>query len=258
MTNSSLVSYKRLSPNCTIPRNKPITKITVHHMAGNLSVEKCGEIFAPTSRKASSNYGIGSDGRIGLYVEEKDRSWCSGNAENDNMAVTIEVANCNGAPNWEVSDEAFKSLVALCIDICIRNNIEYLYYTGDKLGNLTLHQFFQATACPGPYLKSKIPELVRLVNDGLDESRNKVIDIKGEATIEPKTTENYPILRKGCTGDYVKKLQTRLVQLGYDPKGIDGIFGPGCLQAVKDFQRSRFLVVDGIVGPKTWRELYGN
>ena len=89
MSNSSLISYTKISPNRTSPRKKPIRKITIHHMAGNLTVEQCGAVFAPTSRKASSNYGIGTDGRIGMYVEEKDRAWTSSSPDNDNQAVTI-------------------------------------------------------------------------------------------------------------------------------------------------------------------------
>ena len=95
-TNSSLVTYKKLSPNRNSPRNHKIDTITIHCMAGNLTVETCGNLFAASSRQASSNYGIGSDGRIALYVEEKDRSWASSNAANDNRAVTIEVANDGG------------------------------------------------------------------------------------------------------------------------------------------------------------------
>lgn len=167
MSNSKLVKYTKLSPNCTKPRNKPITKITIHHMAGNLSIESCGAGFAQPTRRASSNYGIGTDGRIGLYVEEKDRSWCSSNSDNDNRAVTIEVANCGGAPEWKVSDKALAALIELCTDICKRNGIKELIFTGDKSGNLTLHKYFKATECPGKYLESKIPYIVKEVNKRL-------------------------------------------------------------------------------------------
>lgn len=167
MSNSKLVKYTKLSPNCTKPRNKPITKITIHHMAGNLSIESCGAGFAQPTRRASSNYGIGTDGRIGLYVEEKDRSWCSSNSDNDNRAVTIEVANCGGAPEWKVSDKALAALIELCTDICKRNGIKELIFTGDKSGNLTLHKYFKATDCPGKYLESKIPYIVKEVNKRL-------------------------------------------------------------------------------------------
>ena len=102
MSNSKLAGVTILSPNCTKPRNHWIDKITIHHMAGNLTVEQCGALFAKESRAASANYGIGSDGRIGLYVEEENRSWCSGSRENDHRAITIEVANSGGAPDWPV------------------------------------------------------------------------------------------------------------------------------------------------------------
>lgn len=167
MSNSKLVNYTRLSPNCNKPRNHRIDKITIHHMAGNLTVEQCGAIFAPTSRQASSNYGIGSDGRVGMYVEECNRSWCSSNAENDHRAVTIEVANDGGAPDWHVSDKALSKLIELCSDICKRNGISKLNYTGDKSGNLTMHKWFAATGCPGPYLESKFAYIAEQVNKRL-------------------------------------------------------------------------------------------
>lgn len=170
MSNSKLVNYTRLSPNCNKPRNHKIDKITIHHMAGNLTVEQCGAVFAPTSRQASSNYGIGSDGRVGLYVDETNRSWCSSNASNDHRAITIEVANDGGAPNWHVSDKALSKLIELCVDICKRNGIKKLNYTGDTSGNLTMHKWFAATGCPGPYLESKFKYIADQVNKRLSGS----------------------------------------------------------------------------------------
>lgn len=164
MSNSSLVDYVKISPNKTSPRNHKIDRITIHHMAGNLSVETCGNVFAPSSRQASSNYGIDSDGRVGMYVEEKDRSWCSSNKSNDHRAVTIEVADDQGGPNWHSSDKAMHKLVELCADICKRNGISRLNYTGDTNGNLTMHKWFAATDCPGAYLESKFSWIADQVN----------------------------------------------------------------------------------------------
>ena len=175
MSNSNLVTYTKISPNSTNPRNDKIRKITIHHMAGNLSIETCGNAFANPARQASSNYAIGTDGRIGMYVEEKNRAWTSGNAANDNQAVTIEVANCGGAPEWRISDAAMKSLIELCADICIRNGIEKLNYTGDASGNLTRHNMFQATLCPGPYLQGKFNYICEEVNKKLTEYHNSKI-----------------------------------------------------------------------------------
>lgn len=163
MSNSPLVNYTRISPNRNSPRNQPISKITVHHMAGNLSVETCGNVFAPSSRQASSNYGIGSDGRVGMYVEEKDRSWASSSAWNDHRAVTIEVANDQIGGNWHVSDAAWNKLVELCVDICRRNGMKSLVWTGGKDGSLTCHYMYASTSCPGPYLKGRMAELARTV-----------------------------------------------------------------------------------------------
>ena len=174
MSNSPLVDYTKISPNRTSPRDHAIDRITIHHMAGNLSVESCGNVFAPSSRQASSNYGIDSEGRVGMYVEEKDRSWCSSNSANDHRAVTIEVADNAGAPGWGCSDKAMNKLVELCADICRRNGISKLVYTGDTNGNLTMHKWFAATDCPGAYLESKFPWIANQVNKILNgESNNK-------------------------------------------------------------------------------------
>lgn len=142
-------------------------------MAGNLSVETCGNVFAPASRKASSNYGVGTDGRVGMYVEEKNRAWTSSNADNDHQAVTIEVANDEIGGNWHVSDKALEKTIDLCVDICKRNGIKKLNFTGNKNGNLTMHKWFAATNCPGPYLESKFPYIANEVNKRLNAPTTK-------------------------------------------------------------------------------------
>lgn len=188
-TNSPLIDHTRLSPNKTSPRDHRIDTITIHCMAGNLSVEACGSLFAQTSKKASSNYGIGSDGRIALYVEEKDRSWCSSNAANDNRAVTIEVANDGGGPDWHVSDKAMASLIRLIADICKRNQIPELKWRADKsligqtdLQNMTVHRWFAAKSCPGDYLYRRHGYIADQVNHILTDSCNA--PVKG-SSIQP-------------------------------------------------------------------------
>ena len=170
MSNSSLVSYTKLSPNCDHPRNHAIDKITIHHMAGDLSVETCGNLFANPNREASANYGIGSDGRVGLYVDEGDRAWASASPSNDNRAVNIEVANDATGGDWPVSAAAYSKLIDLCVDICQRNGIKALNYTGGADGNLTEHRMFMATACPGPYLHERMPRIAAEVNNRLNKT----------------------------------------------------------------------------------------
>ena len=131
MSNSPLVDYTRISPNKNSPRNHKIDTITIHCVVGQCTVETLGNIFAPTSRQASSNYGVGTDGKIGMYVEEKDRSWCSSNAANDNRAVTIEVASDTKHP-YAVNDRAFAALLDLVTDICKRNGIRKLVWSTKK------------------------------------------------------------------------------------------------------------------------------
>lgn len=154
MGNSPLVSYTKISPNKTSPRNHKIDTITIHCVAAQASVETLGNEFYKPSKEASSNYGIGPDGRIGMYVEEKDRSWCSSNPSNDHRAITIEVASDSSHP-YKITDAAYKSLIELCADICKRNGISELKWKGDKslIGqidkqNMTVHRWFKNKECP--------------------------------------------------------------------------------------------------------------
>ena len=131
MSNSKLISCTLISPNKNSPRNHKIDTITIHCVVGQCSAERIGEIFKPTSRQASSNYGIGYDGRIGLYVDEADRSWCSSSAANDNRAITIEVASDTKHP-YAVNDKAYAALLDLVEDICRRNGIKKLVWSTSK------------------------------------------------------------------------------------------------------------------------------
>lgn len=166
--NSSLTQYVQLSPNATFPREDTVKKITIHHMAGDISLERLGEVFANPGRGASANYAIDVEGDVALYVEECNRAWTSSNSDNDNMAVTIEVANDENGGEWHVSDESYNTLINLCVDICERNGIDELIWTGDEKGTLTIHKFFNAeTECPGPYLEELMPQIAEEVTQRL-------------------------------------------------------------------------------------------
>ena len=174
MSNSPLVSYTKISPNKTSPRNKKIDTITIHCVVGQCSVETLGNIFAPTSIQASSNYGVGVDGRIGMYVEEKDRSWCSSNAANDHRAITIEVASDTTEP-YAVNDKAFAALIDLVTDICQRNGIKKLVWSTNKEDrvnhkngcNMTVHRDYANKSCPGTYLYERHGQIADEVNKRL-------------------------------------------------------------------------------------------
>ena len=165
MSNSPLVDYTRISPNKNSPRNHKIDTITIHCGVGQCTVETLGNIFAPTSRQASSNYGVGTDGKIGMYVEEKDRSWCSSNA------VTIEVASDTKHP-YAVNDRAFAALLDLVTDICKRNGIKKLVWSTKKADrvnhkngcNMTVHRDYANKSCPGDYLYNRHGEIAAEVN----------------------------------------------------------------------------------------------
>lgn len=201
MSNSPLVSYTKLSPNHSGKRNHVIDTITIHCMAGNASVETCGALFANPSRKASSNYGIGSDGRIALYVDEANRSWCSSSSSNDNRAITIEVANNGGAPDWPVSNKAYAALLDLVTDICKRNGIKKLVWSTNKNDrinhkngcNMTIHRDFSNKSCPGDYLYNRHGQIAAEVNKRLEgEEEVDIAKLISEMTNE----QAYQLMQK--------------------------------------------------------------
>lgn len=167
MSNSSLVSIVNYSPNHSGRRNQPITKIAIHHTAGAISAATIGQIFKPTSRQASCNYGIGNDNKIVLCVDESNRSWCTSSSWCDNRAITIEVANSSNGGNWPVSDRVLATLIDLVTDICRRNGIKNCTFTGGKDGVLQKHEWYANTNCPGPYLGSKFSYIASEVNKRL-------------------------------------------------------------------------------------------
>ena len=192
------------SSNYTPGRQKPIRCITIHHMAGNLSIEQCGALWQNPSRNGSSTYGIGTDGRIACYVDEFNTPWTNSNWNSNCESITIETANDQIGGDWHVSDTALNSLIRLVADIAKRHNLGVL-----KRGvNLTWHSMFVATTCPGPYLMSKIDYIIQEANkiNGQKEPVDQVLHVgskvvfngvfKVDEIILPNAT--YPNGAVGC------------------------------------------------------------
>lgn len=175
-TNSSLVKYTSLSPNHSGQRTHSIDRITPHCVVGQLTAEGICACF-PKGREASCNYGIGKDGKIALCVEEKNRSWCSSSAENDQRAVTIECASDSTAP-YAFNTAVYNALIELCVDICKRNGKNKLLWLGDKTKTLnyapksgemvlTVHRWFANKSCPGDWMYSRMGDLATTVTKRL-------------------------------------------------------------------------------------------
>ena len=201
-TNSSMVSYTKLSPNHSGQRTHSIDRITPHCVVGQCSVETLGNIFLPASRQASSNYGIGVDGRVGMYVEEKNRSWCSSSNANDQRAVTIECASDTKSP-YAFKDAVYQTLIKLCVDICKRNGKKKLLWLGDKTKTLnyspkademvlTVHRWFANKSCPGDWLYARMGDLAEKVTAQLGGSASGNAD----AGHPEKLTEGYYRVRR--------------------------------------------------------------
>lgn len=198
MSNSGLVTYTQISPNKSSPRDHKIDTITIHCVVGQASVETLGNLFANPSKRGSSNYGIGYNGRIGMYVEEKDRSWCSSNRDNDNRAITIECASDNKYP-YAINDKVYQSLIQLLVDICKRNEIKELKWKADKklIGkieeqNMTVHRWFANKSCPGDYIYNRLGQIANEVNAILNENpgTNKLYCVQVGAYTDIKNAQN--------------------------------------------------------------------
>ena len=184
---SDLIKKEILSPNFSDRNGQKITKITIHHAAGILTGEQLANIFKVQRRCASCNYAIGKDGDIIGVVPEERRAWTSGSRWNDEQAITIEVSNIKGKPGWEVSDASMKALIKLCADICRRYCI-VPYFNGTKDASMTFHYMFQATECPGPYIKKNVQYII--------DSINNELCIKEEKPKEKPKNENQDFLVK--------------------------------------------------------------
>jgi len=176
-TDSPLVNYTRISPCNSGTRTHKIDRITPHCVVGQASVEGLGEWFQSRIRETAPNYGIGADGRVGLYVHESDRSWCSSSNANDQRAVTIECASDAESP-YAFRRIVYDKLIALIVDICQRNGITRLLWLGSKDKTLsyepktgeavlTAHCWFANKACPGPWLLSRYGEIAETVTKRL-------------------------------------------------------------------------------------------
>ena len=217
MSNSPLVNYTKISPNKSSPRNHKIDTVTIHCVVGQCSVETLGNVFAPTSRQASSNYGVGVDGRIGMYVEEKDRSWCSSNAANDNRAITIEVASDTKEP-YAVNAKAYAALIDLLVDICKRNGIKELVWSTNKADrvnhkngcNMTVHRDYANKSCPGTYLYERHAQIASEVNKRL-----------GSTNIKPEPEKPSGGLYRVQTGAFKSKTNADAMLAKVKAKGFD-------------------------------------
>ena len=259
-TNSALVSYTKLVNKHSGVRTHNIDRITPHCVVGQVTAEKLGDIYCG-KRNVSSNYGIAVDGTIGLYVEEKNRSWCSSSNANDQRAVTIECAS-ESKPPYEFNETVYNTLIKLCVDICKRNGKKKLLWFGDREKTLkyspksdemviTVHRWFANKSCPGDWLYSRLGEVAKSVTEGLNKSEKPVSAPK---PIKCPYSEPKVDLKYGAKGNGVKWIQWYLNKCGASLK-VDGSFGSLTKAATIKFQKNNNLVTDGIVGVKTRAKL---
>lgn len=295
-TNSSLVSYKKLSPNHSGKRTHSIDRISPHCVVGQLSVETLGNIFANTSRKASCNYAIGKDGRVALIVEEKNRSWCTSSNSNDQRAVTIEIASDTKHP-YTMNSKAYNKFIDLCVDICKRNGKKKLLWLGKsgityspKSGEmvLTVHRWFANKACPGDWLYNRLDDVAKEVTKrlgGKETASSTTSSASKKTNSEVKAWQKAAIkdgfkFESGADGVWGKECESvakeaiikarksngksvykyqNLTKIVQKKLGVtaDGLCGSSTESAIKKWQKKKNLTVDGCIGLKSWKKILG-
>lgn len=213
-TKSELICYEKLSPNITKPRSGPIRRITPHCVAGNLTVEAilglAHMVTYDVKLGASCTYAIGTDGRVGLGVEETNRPWTT-SGKHDHEAITFEIANVGGAPDWRISDEAINTWLTLSVELCKTYGFKKIHYetkpatvkstaveewikTWAKQDEMiiTLHSWYVNKDCPGPYFIRQLPWLAKEINRRLagEVSQPFVGEGKEPPHTQPRETWN--------------------------------------------------------------------
>lgn len=199
MSNSSLITFTQLSPNHSGERKLKIDRISPHCVVGQCTAENLGAWFAKSSTRASSNYGIDKNGRIGLYVDEKNRSWCTSSEANDQRAITIECASDTVEP-YRMNEVVYQSLIKLCIDICKRygktkllwfddKNYALNYQPKDNEMIITVHRWFANKSCPGDWLYNRLGDLANKVTVQLNNNTSYLIDEEEEEVTQEKFNE---------------------------------------------------------------------
>jgi hypothetical protein len=235
-SNSPLVSYTKLSPNHSGQRTHSIDRITPHCVVGQVSVESLGNIFANKSRQASCQYGIGADGRVGNYCEEKNRSWCSSSEANDQRAVTIECASDATAP-YAFKSVVYNKLIDLCVDICKRNGKNVLIWFGDRNKTLnykpkpnemilTVHRWFAPKSCPGDWMYARMGDLAKKVSERLSNSSNKKLE-NAKAEVDKRKGQGYHVFDEKGHAVYPVKTTFKPYKIRVNAKDLYIRTGPG-------------------------------
>lgn len=253
MSNSSLVTYRHITKHKNSGRGgHKIEKIFVHHMAGVLTVQQCGNVF--NTRPASAHYGV-SGKAIGQYVDEKDTAWHCGNFAWNQRSIGIELANSTGAKGgWQVSDTTIKTAIKLIADICRRNGIKSLKYTGDMKGNLCMHRWVSSTSCPGPYLSHKFAVIASGVNKILGSKNILDVDGVGGPLTVLRMQEFFGTEMDGVISGQLK------VHAKLYPSLTEVIFDDTTSTCIKSLQKMLGVEQTGVLEEKTitaWKNFLG-
>lgn len=289
MALSGMITYQSLTSNMSSGRGsyKPVY-IAIHHMAGNLSVQQCGNVFK--NNEVSAHYGINGT-QIGGYVDENNTAWALGNFKRNQQSINIELANDGGSPNWSVSDTTIQTCIKLVADIAYRLGWTYISYTGDLNGDIIAHKWVASTACPGPYLYGKLEYIAKqadvllkkklggggytptpagkLVEDGII-GYNTILALQkflkspyadgeisgqlpGASDYVLAVTDDWVFIEGGKGSSTIELFQRYLNEQIKAGLELDGYFGEKSVIALQKFLNTKGhrLTVDGLLGTQT-------
>ena len=203
--------------------------VCIHNTANDASAKNEVAYMLGNGNKVSYHYAV-DDMEIVQAIPNDRNAWHAGDGgggRGNRKYISIEI--CYSKSGGSRFETAMKNAAWLTAKL--------LRDYGWSISNVKKHQDFSGKYCPH-----------RILDDyGWDYFLNLVRTEMGESREEP-------ILKKGSTGEEVKRLQARLNELGFD-LAVDGSFGPNTLAAVKEFQSRAGLEADGSVGPLTWAAL---
>lgn len=237
--------------------------VTLHHNGGRLSHEGVLQVWR--TRPASAHFDVDRVGAVAQYVRVNEYAWAVGNTRGNEETISIEMANLNLAPGWEVAEVTWRSAARLAGWLFAK-----VIGQRPSSSNFFVHSHWSSTACAGPYISKVWAAIMLEAQEAYDYFKGAKVPTpppaKKPVPPAPKPVPSTTVLRVGSQGPSVVRLQEFLrgnfpaykdsVNVRHGQLiGVDGSFGAQTEAWVQEFQKRTGLVPDGVVGPRTFARM---